>query len=192
MRGFTLVEVLVAMLIFSVLAAAGVTIMRTSIDSQAAVRGEVERIAAFQRLRANLKADLGQAARRRTRDPEGLTAPAAFTGGDLSSGGLVLAFARRGWENPDAQPRASLQYVEYRIVDGKLERQVRPVLDGAPLGEPQVLYDGVESIRVGFYAGKTWREVWAADELPEVVRLDLRLKGMGEVSQLFLTSEAGA
>ena len=43
----------------------------------------------------------------------------------------LLAFVRRGWHNPDALPRPSMQYVEYRLVDGQLERSARGALDGA-------------------------------------------------------------
>jgi general secretion pathway protein J len=189
MRGFTLVEMMVALLIFGMLAAAGVAVMRTSVDSQVAVRSRADRIGAFQRLRATLKADLAQAAPRRTRGPDGVP-QLPFAGG--ANGGPLLSLVRRGWENPEDRPRASLQYVEYRLSEDRLERRIRSALDGGVLGDPQVLADGVESAQVAFYARQAWRPAWdGAGDLPEAVRLDITLVGLGPITQLFLTP-AGA
>jgi len=190
MKGFTLVEMMVALLVFGMLAAAGVMVMRSSIDSQMIVRERVDRVGELQRLRAALKADLGQAAPRRTRTPEGLAAREALHGGGRD--GPLLALVRRGRENPDFLARASLQYVEYRLVEGRLERRTRPALDGAPLDPPQILAEGVEAAEVAFFADNHWRPVWeGAGALPQAVRVDLTLEGLGAVSQLFLTPGVG-
>lgn len=191
MRGFTLVEMLVALLVFSLLAAAGVAVMRQTVQSQAAVRARTESIGELQRLRAVLKADLSQAALRTTRTPTGEREPHAFSGGPVGAGRLI-GLVRRGWENPDRLQRASMQYVEYRVVDGRLERRVRSALDGAPLQDPQVLAEGVDGVEVSFYGREQWLPAWTiAEALPEAVRLDLTLPGVGRVSQLFLTAGAG-
>ena len=186
MKGFTLIEMLVALLIFGMLAAAGVAVMRSTVDSQSAVRARVDRIGQFQRLRASLKADLGQAAPRRTRNENGVPTAQGFGGG--APDGPLLTLVRRGWENPDHLARASLQYVEYRKVEDRLERRVRTALDGAPLQAPQILASGVEAAGVAFFAREQWRTGWdGAGDLPEAVRIDLTLAGVGPVSQLFLT-----
>lgn len=184
MRGFTLVEMLVALLVFAMLAAAGVAVMSFAVDNQGAVRHRTDRLGQIQQTRAILKADLEQAAPRRTRGEDGQPARGAFAGGDG-----VLMLTRRGWDNPDGAPRASVQYVEYALVEGRLERRTRPALDGAALGRRQVLIDGVESLRVSFYAKGGWREAWTPSltaPLPQAVRLDLETQDLGEVSQLFL------
>ena len=187
MKGFTLVEMLVALFIFSLLAAAGVTVMRFTVDNQVAVRGRMDRLGDMQRTRALLKSDLEQAAPRRTRDEAGTPAAGAFGGGPPPS--ALLAFSRRGWDNPDRAARGSLQYVEYRVEDGRLERRSRPALDGARLGEPQRLIDGVQSAEVEFLSQGAWRPTWTSSSsvpMPQVVRLTLTLKSVGEVRQLFL------
>ncbi|MES2722078.1 MAG: type II secretion system minor pseudopilin GspJ [Pseudomonadota bacterium] len=187
MKGFTLVEMLVALFIFSLLAAAGVTVMRFTVDNQVAVRGRMDRLGDIQRTRALLKSDLEQAAPRRTRDEAGTPAAGPFGGG--SPPGALLAFSRRGWDNPDRAARGSLQYVEYRVEDGRLERRSRPALDGARLGEPQRLIDGVQSAEVEFLSQGAWRPTWTSSSsvpMPQVVRLTLTLKSVGEVRQLFL------
>lgn len=185
--GFTLVEMLVALFIFGLLAAAGVAVLGFSIDSQAQVRTHMDRTAEFQRMRAILKADLAQAAPRRTRGQDGATAPLAFLASG-EPGGALMTLVRRGWENVDGRPRASLQYVEYRLVEGRLERSTRPALDGAALGPPQVLFRGVEMLRPAFLSGNGWRPTWTVDagaELPDAVRLEMEMEGVGPVTQLF-------
>jgi general secretion pathway protein J len=191
MKGFTLVEMLVALAIFGLVAAAGVTVMRFTVDNQAVVRAHANRIGAFQRTRAILKADLAQAAARRTRGQDGRPARESFQGGSGDRSGLLLRFARRGWDNPEAQPRPSVQYVEYRVIDGRLERSARPELDGAALGTPQVLIDRLQSASVAFLWLGQWIETLpggAEDRLPQAVRLDLTIDGIGAVSQLFVVT----
>lgn len=69
--GFTLVEVLVALLIFALIAAAGAAVLSLSIDNRFTIKAATDRTADFQRTRALLQADFGQAAARRTRGPTG-------------------------------------------------------------------------------------------------------------------------
>lgn len=192
-RGFSLIEVLVALAVFALVAAAGVAILAWAGDQQAVVRERMDRLADLQRTHALLKSDLSQAAVRQTRDTGGVIARNAFDAappGDLSH--PLLAFVRRGHDNPDGESRASLQYVEYRIVEGRLERSARPALDGAAAAAPQVLLTGIETARAGFYSHRQWSDGWigGAQALPEAVRLDLRLRGTGDVRQVFALPDA--
>jgi general secretion pathway protein J len=191
MKGFTLVEMLVALFVFSLIAAASVSIMRFTVDNQGVVRAHAERLAEFQRLRAILKADLSQAAARRIRDAQGRPVREAFSGGQRD---LLLRLVRRGWENPDAAPRASAQYFEYRLSNGQLERLSSPALDGAAQGQSQILAGRVRTAAIRFLWHGQWIETLPGgpvDPLPQAVRLDLSFEDFGDVSQLFLvTGEA--
>lgn len=192
--GFTLVEMLVAMVVFALIAAAGVGVMAYAADNQDVVRGRMDRLGEFQRARALLKADLSQAALRRVRGRDGTAALDAFIGSTdshpMAQAGTIPLFAltRRGWENPDREPRASLQHVEYRLVDGQLERSVRGALDGAEPGEPQVLLTGVRSAAIGYHQRGHWNRGWPGGvaEMPDALRLELQLDGLGRVDQWFL------
>lgn len=198
--GFTLVEMLVALLIFGLLSAAGVAVMAYAADNQGVVQARMERLGEFQRTRALLKADLAQAAVRRVRERDGTPARNAFVGrtagaaSAMSDSAPLLALVRRGWSNPDAEPRASMQYVEYRLVDGQLERSVRAALDGAAPGVPQVLLGGIESATIGYHHRGQWIDGWpgGANAMPDAVRLRLQLQGLGSIEQLFLLPGAGA
>lgn len=190
--GFTLVEMLVAVLVFALLSAAGVVVLAQAADHQAAVGERLARLGEFQRARALLQADLAQVALRRVRHPGGDAARDAFVGRAAHAGGRtrgpLLAFVRRGWTNPDGLPRASLQYVEYRLVDGRLERSSRPMLDGVASDPPQLVLAGVSSARVAYRDRGHWNDGWpgGASAMPEALRLDLELEDIGHVTQLFL------
>lgn len=191
MKGFTLVEMMVALLIFGLISAAGVAVMSFSVDSQQVVRVRTHRLGELQRARSALKADLAQAAQRPVRDETGRPGARAFGGGEQAVGGALIQLVRRGWDNPDGDPRASLQAVEYRVREGRLERRARPGLDGAAYGDPQVLLTGVRDARVAFLVRGQWIETLPngpRQPLPQAVRVDLTLDDYGALSQLFVVS----
>lgn len=184
--GFTLVEVLVSLLIFALVAATGTALLAAAVDGRMAIKDSADRTAALQRTHALLKADLSQAVARRTRDETGRADLGSFRGGE---GDVLLRLTRAGWSNPDAGARASMQAVEYRLAQGRLERRVRPRLDGAAFGPPQTLQSEVRSAAIVFISQGEERPVWTPTTerpLPDAVRLDLTLEEMGSVSQWFL------
>ena len=192
MKGFTLVETLVALFALAMLATGALVVSSASAASQDSIRAHQESTHTLMRLRAIMKADLSQAAARRARDVNGAKAQAALSGGALG-GGVFLSLVRRGWDNPLEQDRASLQYVEYRLIGGRLERMWRRHVDGSPLQPPQVLAEGVRSLRLEFLDFDQWMEGWAGAPnrpLPRAIRVSLDLADGGPVSQVFLLPEA--
>lgn len=193
-RGFTLVEMLVGLAIFAVIAAAGVGVMAWSADQQAAVRARMDRLGQVQRAHALLKADLSQVALRQVRSDDAGMQRNAFNAAPPGNGERSLfAFVRRGWSNPDAVSRASMQYVEYRITDGRLERSARTMLDGAALSAPQVLLDDVVSVRAHFYSYRQWSDGWIGGPtaLPRAVMLDMELRDLGSMRQVYVLPDEG-
>ena len=192
-RGFTLVEMLVALVVFGLLSAATVGVLVHAADNREAVGARMDRLGECQRARALIKADLGQAAPRRVRRGDGSAARTAFIGqrpGDAP----LWGFVRRGWSNPDGAARASLQYVEYRIAGRQLERTAHAALDGARAPAPQVVLPGVDATAIGYRYRGQWNDGWpgGADEIPEAIRLTLDVDGLGTIEQLFLLPGGGA
>lgn len=186
--GFTLVEALVALAVFALIAGAGATILSVSIDNRFAVHASTGRTAALQRTRALLKADLGQAAPRRTRDRNGEPQPMALAGA-MDRSDAVLTLTRTGWSNPGGLGRSSLQRVEYRLVGDRLERRVSAFLDGSSPGPPQVLLSGVSDLTVSFIEGGRETPVpvpGPTGSPPDAVRVSLTLEDFGRFDQLFL------
>jgi general secretion pathway protein J len=188
-HGFTLVELIVALAIFAMMAAAGVAILRGSADATQASAARFDESARLMRARALLMDDLAQVAPRRVRDPDGVLLP-AFAGsrGDRTDTPL-LALTRRGWTNDDALPRASLQRVEWRLSPaGALERRAWPMLDGAQPGPPAVLLTGVTGAALRFRREGAWLDRW--DEptaLPDAVEISVE-RGGGRLVQAFLVA----
>lgn len=184
-NGFTLVELMVALLIFGLLSASGVALLSFGVDTRAAAAERTDALSAALRTRALLTADLAQAAPRLYRREDGSVSP-VFRG---SEDGLLLAFVRRGWTNDDDAPRASLQRVEYRLVEGRLERISYPHVDGSRRGTTAVLLTGVRSLAVRYRIEGEWRDDWQAirpELMPQAIETVMTLDGSPELRQLFL------
>ncbi len=185
--GFTLVEMMVSLLIFAMLSAAGVALLSFSVRAQGAANERLDEVAALRRVNAILTADLAQAVPRPYRDRAGAL-QAAFSGGG-AEGTTALGLVRGGWSNPDLLPRASLQRVEYRLAAGRLERVAWPYVDGAEPLQAAVLLTGVRSLRLRYRIKGDWRDTWDSDlpeALPEAVELIADIEGIGAIRQLFL------
>lgn len=187
-RGFTLVEMLVSLLVFALLCAAGVAVMAHAVDSRGLVAGRMDRLGELQRARALLQQDLAQAAPRRVRDGRGEPARGVFHAAPDGVGDPLLAFVRRGIENPEGLPRGSLEHVTYRLVEDRLERSSRATLDGGAHRPPQVVLRGVRSLRMAYRHDDQWSPAWPGGRaaVPEAVELRLEIDGVGELRQVFL------
>lgn len=182
-NGFTLVELLVALLIFGLLSAAATALLSFGVEARARSAARLDAVAALVRTRSLLTADLAQAAPRSYRREDGTVAPA------FAAGEPLLAFVRRGWTNEDGQARASLQRLEYHLRDGRLERVAYPMVDGAKPFMTAVLLEDVRSVRLRYRVAGQWRDHWDAvrpDALPQAVELTLEQVGGPASRQLFL------
>ncbi|HEX8443851.1 MAG TPA: type II secretion system minor pseudopilin GspJ [Allosphingosinicella sp.] len=192
-NGFTLVELLVALTIFALLAAAGVGLLSFSVRAQEVAGERLKTLSQTRRAGALLTGDLAQAASRVSRDEAGAARP-ALLGGSGQSEALVLALVRRGWENLDDTGRPSLQKVEYRLVGDRLERIAYPRVDGAPPLPAVPVATGVRSLRLRYRDGEgQWRDRWDPTQpslLPLAVEMVIDTQASGRVRQLFLVGAA--
>lgn len=200
-RGLTLVELLVALGIFSLVATGSVTVLTLALSGRDQLEAATDQARELERARSLIRSDLMQLAPRAVRDEDGNAEP-ALVGGDareaaaprpaVATGEVVLMrLTRGGWDNPGAlRPRAELQRVTYLVREGQLVRRTRPFLDAAP-GTPsqdQVLLDGVADADVAFHDGEGWRDGFAGGpgQVPRAVRLDLDHSAFGPLRQDFL------
>jgi general secretion pathway protein J len=186
--GFTLVEMLVAMSVFALLAAAGVGILRSSVDTHAAVDRGLADVSTVGRLHALLASDVGQAVLRPTRGPGGERP--AFIGE-----ATAMQLVRTGWQNLEGEPRSNMQRVEWRLDGGGLARIGHRQLDGSEAGEPAVLARSLEQVAFRYrgVAGD-WASVWQAtaqEPLPTAVELSIKFRGEPPLLMVFALPPRG-
>ena len=177
-RGFTLIEMLVALSLFAAIAAIGVGLLRSSVDTQDAVQTRLKAMGGVNRLRAVMANDLAQAVQRSTRGPAGEAVP-AFTG---SATGFALVHG--GAVALDGSPRPAVERVAYALVGDEWRRATQPMLDGAALTAGDRLLGDV----AGF--SKTFEGSAAdpGDRLPRAVEVRVSRSGREPLTMLFLTA----
>lgn len=207
-RGFTLVEVLIALAITAFVATIAYTSLANVLNSLDTLRGNSDRSYEVNRAWAILSRDLREFANRPIRDEFGEVEP-AMTGGELAR--FPLSFTRLGWHNPNAYPRSNLQRVNYRLEDEALWRDIYYVLDrtGSTQPESVKLLDGVEFIDITFLGAldaleverggttvdtRNWVDNWVADfgqqaaqdlEPPVALAITLQLADWGEMRRIY-------
>lgn len=126
-RGFTLIEMLVAVGIFAVLGILSAQILSHSVRITDTIIDRSERLKQVQLALNVMSRDFSQYVYRPIRDELGDPIPGLI----LDSGNL-LEFTRAGWINPKREWRSTMQRVSYMITDDAIYRRYWQVLDRAP------------------------------------------------------------
>ena len=185
-RGFTLVEMLVALSLFAAIAAIGVGLLRSSVDTQDAVQDRLKAMGGVNRLRALMANDLAQALPRPTRGPLGENLP-AFAGSETG-----FSFVHGGAASLDGGARPNVERVAYALVGGEWRRAVQPMLDGTAMTDGDRLVGDVTGVAVRYRdeVGQ-WGNIWTADpgdRLPRAVEVRLTRRDRAPLVMLFLTA----
>jgi len=206
-RGFTLIEVLIALAITAFVATIAYSSLSAVISGVESTRAAATATYELDRALMILSRDLRQFTARPIRDEFGQLEP-AMQGGALAR--HMLSFTRNGWHNPNQHTRSNLQRVNYLVEEDALWRESYAVLDRVGDSRPQrvMLLDGVREMRVGFLASldtvesgndgkaldtRNWAENWIIDtsapdaDLPPPVAIEIRLEleGWGELTRLY-------
>lgn len=194
-RGFTLLEMLIAVAIFSMLGVASYNVLTTLQRSEVISRESSERLTEMQRAFTIMERDLSQMVSRQVRiDGEAPREEVMTAGRNLvESEDDGIVFTHLGWRNPRAVlPRSTLQGTAYRLRDNTLEKLHTLYVDPVIGTEPQVspLLEGVSALRFQFYHNNQWQQGWEREGLPQAVRVELEHQYYGVIQRTFLIAGA--
>jgi general secretion pathway protein J len=177
--GFTLVEALVSLFVFGLIASGCVMLLMQGVESQRRVSEAHAALRELQTARALLSSDLAQLAARKMRMPDNAYAPAFLGGGEAG-----LAFVRASAEaDPERAALTALTHVAY-VVDGdRLVRRSRRDLDPLAGGAAtdRIVFAHAEDVRFEFFDGAQWRTNWGEGAPPRAVALLAKIPRYGEV-----------
>jgi len=193
MRGFTLLELLVAMAIFAIISVLALGGLNAVVTQQTIAKDQLLRLAGLQRALRLITDDFAQLNPRFVRQILGEATDPPLVTDQL--GENIVRLSRSGWRNPVPVARGTLQRVQYRIEDEELIRDHWLVMD-YPLGaEPrsEVLLENVTEIEIEYLdANDQWSTQWPPSRqglettfiYPRAVRINLDLADWGEIVRI--------
>ncbi len=188
-RGFTLLEVLVAMSIFSVIGLGAYQMLRTIIETHEATQNSNKETSSLIRAVTVMDRDFSQIVARQVRDEYGEPLEPLMVG----RGEYYIEITRTGWNNPAKRQRSILQRVAYQLSDGTLSRHFWLVLDRAEDSDPveQDLIDGVESFQVSLLnedgdGTDVWPDSRSDTTMSLAIEIVLKTKTHGDIRRVFV------
>ena len=190
-RGFTLIEVMVALTIFALMSGVAYRGLGAVLDARERVDRETRKWRDVSLAFVNIQQALFAAVDRSIRERNGAPAPAFVGNAGVRADEAQLAFTRMGFPGHRGV-LADLQRVGYRMKGDRIEQLIWPVLDQAPRTEPHAseLLSGVASFTLRYLSRDgAWRASWpiAGDEaaMPAAVEMTLDLASGERVTRLF-------
>ena len=192
--GFTLIEVLVAISVFSILSALAYGTLNQSLLTANVLSERMDRIQSLQRTMRLIEQDFIQLAERPIRSEIGNTYLAAIT--THPSNTYPIEFTRHGWNNPLTLNRSTLQRVAYETIDDKLIRYYWNVLDKTYSNQiiKDELTNNIEEIKFSFMKdNEEWIDQWPPIEyiddqalkiLPKAIRITVNFTDIGQIYRL--------
>jgi general secretion pathway protein J len=190
-RGFTLLEVLVAVAIFAVVGVMAYGGLQAVLTQQVIARENADRFREIQFAVQQLSRDLYQLHPRPVREEIGDGARSAMLA-DVRNR-YPVEFTRGGWSNPLGQPRAAVQRVAYELDDERLMRLHWFVPDRTLAEQPveREILSGVREFRLRFFSAGGWSDEWPPGLggqdpalLPTAIEFTIELEDWGEIRRL--------
>ena len=198
-QGFTLLELLIASIIFAIMAIMAYGGLDNVISNSQASKQALKRLQQVQQTVSVLNRDFRQLIPRPIRDEFGNTQPYLSAGNNID---YLVEFSRGGRVNPGGLLRSTLLRVAYQFDEETLVRLQWPQLDRTQEEEPKktTLIDNLEAVTIRFLdPSGEWQEQWPplnaastnapgtaiATIYPLAIEIILQLKDWGEIRRLY-------
>ena len=188
--GFTLLEILVALFIFTIIAVIMTRALHSVFDSQAVTEERAARLAQLQMATLLLSRDIEQMIDRPIKNTERSTEAA------LIGTATRITFTHAGLANPLGQlQRSTLQRTRYFMDKNQLIRQTWEVLDLAPTSKPddRILLHNITALRFDYLdAEGHYNDRWPpsnkpkAAVFPQAVKISLVISHWGTMTQVYI------
>jgi general secretion pathway protein J len=196
--GFTLIELIVAIAIFSLVAVATNQVLQSVSASSELSDSELSNLQSLQRAMLVIERDFQQIVDRIPR-LQGRENNLMIDGGefDFESDADGISFVRNGWHNPQLiLARSSLQNVIYRVQENQLQRLHTNYVDSVIGTEPKVrvLLEDIEDLKIEMLREVSttedfnWSETIESAELPKAVQITITSSKYGEFRRIFQVS----
>ncbi|WMS85797.1 type II secretion system minor pseudopilin GspJ [Pleionea litopenaei] len=196
-KGFSLLEVLIAVAVTAFIAASAFSILSQAIKTKENQEANDERLAELQRAMTRISLDIQLLADRAVRNEFGDLLPPLM--GDKSAEESFLSLTRQGKRNPANLPRTEMERVTYRLKEGDLIREQWLMLDIASTDQivERSLITKVAKFEVEFYTEEQWIDSWPQSDLanynrndlatlkPKAVKVIIELEDFGLVTQVY-------
>lgn len=194
-RGFTLLEILIAVGIFAILAVASFGSLNSVLSSREHTGAAADKLHQLQLGMTIMQRDFSQLIEASITNEYGDRTHAFIFGQDQTNSERLIEFTRSGWSNPADHMRSTLQRVAYSLEENTLYREYWLRLNRGPDEEPvrAALLEGIDNIEFEFEdAGQNWHDSWPPLNantdyvgLPQTVRVTLYFENEQELSRLF-------
>lgn len=193
MNGFTLLELLIALSIFALIAMMAYSGLLSVLQVGAQVEHTSQQLMRLQLTFQRFNQDVTQLVYRPIRNEYGDSLPA------IQGALQQLEFTRAGWHNPLQHPRSQLQRVNYSVEKQTLWRSYWQVLDRTQDSQPQrsMLLTHVIAFKIRFLDSQLeWHDEWVSVDTPltenslqlKAIEVTLSLENFGELTWLFPTT----
>lgn len=199
--GFTLIEILVALAIFAIMAVMSYRALAVLLDSRTQLNSETEKWRNCAIFFTRVESDLQSLLNRSVRSADDLVAAPLSVNPD-NQAESTLTLTRAGYAQAEGTLLAP-QRVGYRLRDGRVEMLLWSHLDAAPRATPQVFpaLPNVSDFKVRLLdARANWQTRWpmvdnqtgssAKEVAPELVEMSVTLKSGETITRLFAMRSA--
>lgn len=185
--GFTLVEILIALTIFSIMAGITSSVLYSVFNARDKTTVHTQKLSEMQLALVIIEQDLSQILFKPVK---------TFEGKQTSVFGLAneVRFSRGGIANPTMEKKqSSIVRVHYFVENEKLIRQSEAAVNRDLIIDPnqQILLNDVTKLQIEYINEAQMAQTsWAQKKLPYAIRLTIHTPYWGKLSQIFMLNQS--